>query len=70
MSQSSISETEKHYPVFKLSDRGLEGSLPFIAAADPDQVIGVTEVELREEPGLRQGSKRSVQQQQRVLVTK
>lgn len=34
--------------MLKVSERGIEGSIPFIALTDPDQMIGVSEVEFED----------------------
>lgn len=47
-----VSETKRHYPALKMSNRGLEGGLPLIAAADPDKMVRIPEVEFNEDPGL------------------
>lgn len=43
-----ISESERHYLIFEMSDECLEGSLLFVPAADSDEMIGVPEVKLGE----------------------
>lgn len=64
----SISKSEQHYPILKVSSRRLEGSLPFIATAHPDKMVDIPDVKLGKYPCLLEGNKRCVKQRQRVFI--
>ena len=51
-SDRSIGETEGHNTPLEGTIAGTEGSLPFVPFMDPDKVVCVPEIDLREELGL------------------
>ena len=51
-SSQSIGKTEGHNTPLEGTTAGTEGSLPFVPFMDPDKVVCMPEIDLREESGL------------------
>lgn len=65
----SVCEPKRHDLLLEVTDRGLEGSLPLVTAADPDEMISIAKVELGKDLCPLELGKGTIKQQEQVFVT-
>lgn len=63
-----ISKTKWHYQILKVSQVSIECRFPFIALANTDQVVGISQIQLTKDCGPLKELKGRGEERQRVLV--